>query len=119
MRLIHILLFTLLSSCTYLLPEYVFRPEHSHCGHLPQCGGHAMPYTLVEVYDPDPMCHLRFKKVVKKDFKTEQLDVLSLYPDEVKVPYRLPHPQEQQQQEQQRQQQRQAQSYKTICTAWR
>lgn len=114
MRHIALLLFSLLASCTYILPEYVFRPEHSHCGHLPQCGGHMVRY----VEDPDPMCHLKFRKIKQKEFKVGHLDLFHIYPYKVNVPYRISqeHIQQEQQQEQQRQQVQQQQQF-VICSS--
>jgi len=104
MRLTCLFIFSLLSSCTSLP---VSRPEKAACGNLPQCGSYAGKPVLVSICDPDPMCDLGFRFNIAKDFKPEHLDVLSLYSDRIKVPYRSG------------QQQKQANRYETICTAWK
>ena len=71
------------------------------------------------VEDPDPMCHLGFKKIKQKEFKAGYLDLFHLYPYRgVEIPYRISQEhmqQEQQRQQVQQRQQEQQQQQVVIC----
>lgn len=81
---------------------------------LPQCGGDMQFNHSYYGDDPDPMCHLKWRKAKESNYR-DPLDLYTLEEESVVIPYALVSSQyreqqywhEQQQQQQQKQQQQQ------------